>query len=187
MYCINRNKKSHTIDSNSAFQNLTINTNSSNASLSQSQFSGSQSLQHNLDVLYQGNFLPTNYTGYSPTGYQMAVPPQTFWQEQSISTWSSSNITKSEQLISNTNSEQKQTSLIAAKSDIFAPNLIKKQNNNNLIDLNFFDSIENPKKNIANVRTSVLEAFDPLLYEQSNISSSVNVDQGTLFILIINN
>lgn len=115
----------------------------------------------------------------------MTVPSQTFWQgRQAINTWSSNNITKTEQLISNTSSEQLQTSLVTTKSDKFTPSLIKKQNNNNLIDLNFFDSKENPKKNVTNVRTSVLEAFDPLLYEQSNINSSIELNQGKFIVII---
>lgn len=128
-------------------------------------------------MLYQGNFLPTNFTGYSTTGCQMTVPLQTLWQGQTINTWSTSNIIQTEQT-SITNNTQIKNSSIATKPDIFTPSLIKKQNNNNLIDLNFFDSIENSENKFSNVRTSVLEAFDPLLYEQSNISSSVEVDQG---------
>jgi len=108
----------------------------------------------------------------------MTVPPQTFWQGQTISSWSTSNVTQTQQLTSSANNIQTQTSLVGMKPDIFAPSLIKKQNNNNLIDLNFFDSIENPKEKFSNVRTSVLEDFDPLLHSQSHISSSSEVDQG---------
>jgi len=128
-------------------------------------------------VLYQGYFSPNNFPGYS-TGYQMTVPSQTFWQGQTISSWSTSNVTQTQQLTSSPNNIQTRTSLVGIKPDILAPNLIKKQNNNNLIDLNFFDSIENPKANVANVRTSVLEDFDPLLHGQSQLSSSAEVDQG---------
>lgn len=175
-----RNKKPHTSDSNSSFQNLSVNTNTPNVSSNQSQFSGSHDLKQNLDVLYQGYFSPNN--GY-PTSFQMTVPPQTSWQRQTTSSWSSSNVTQTQQLTSIANNMQKQTSLIGIKPDIFAPSLIKKQNNNNLIDLNFFDSKVNPKETFANVRSSVLEAFDPLLHGQSLISSSTEVDQG-IFIYI---
>jgi len=109
----------------------------------------------------------------------MAVPPQTSWQGPNISSWSTSNINQSQQLSNNAKNIQIQNVEVGTKSAMFAPNLIKKQNNNNLIDLNFFDSIENPKENVSNIRTSVLEAFDPLLYGQSNISST-EVDQGIL-------
>lgn len=180
IFVLNRNKKPHASD-NSTFQNLSINTsNTSNISSNQSHFSGSCDLKQNLDVLYhQGYFPSTNFTGYQPSGYQMTVPPQTFWQGQNTSSsWSTNNVTQTQQLTSNTNCTMTQVSQSGGmKSDIFAPNLIKKQNNNNLIDLNFFDSIENPKDNFVNVTTSVLEAFDPLLYGQSNISSSVEKEQ----------
>jgi len=172
-----RNKKLHTSDNNSTFQNLSVTPNTPNVSSNQSQFSGSHDLKQNLDVLYQGYFSPNNYTGY-PSGYQMTVPPQTFWQGQTISSWSTSNVTQTQQITSSTNNIQTQTSLVGMKPDIFAPSLIKKQNNNNLIDLNFFDSIENPKEKFSNVRTSVLEDFDPLLHGQSHPSSSAESDQG---------
>lgn len=171
-----RNKKPHTSNSNSAFQNLSVNTNISNVSSNQSQFSGSHDLKENLDELYQGYFSPNNFTGY-PTDYQMTVPPQTFWQGQTISSWSTNNVTHTQQLTSSANNMLKQTSLVGMKPDIFAPNLIKKQNNNNLIDLNFFDSKENPKEKFSNVRTSVLEDFDPLLHGESHISSTEEEDQ----------
>lgn len=170
------NKKLHTSDNNSTFQNLSVTPNTPNVSSNQSQFSGSHDLKQNLDVLYQGYFSPNNYTGY-PSGYQMTVPPQTFWQGQTISSWSTSNVTQAQQITSSTNNIQTQTSLVGMKPDIFAPSLIKKQNNNNLIDLNFFDSIENPKEKFSNVRTSVLEDFDPLLHGQSHPSSSAESDQ----------
>lgn len=109
----------------------------------------------------------------------MTVPPQTFWQGQTISSWSTSNVTQTQQLTTScSNNIQTQTSLVGTKQDIFSPGLVKKQNNNNLIDLNFFDSIENPNEKFSNVRTSVLEAFDPLLYGQINISSSSKIDEG---------
>lgn len=108
----------------------------------------------------------------------MTVPSQT-WQGQTISSWSTSNVTQTQQLTtSSSNNIQTQTSLVGTKQDIFSPGLIKKQNNNNLIDLNFFDSIENPNEKFSNVRTSVLEAFDPLLYGQINISSTPKIDEG---------
>lgn len=157
----------------------------SNISLNQSQFSGPQDLKQKLDVLYQGYLSPSNLTGYSSTGYQMAVPDQTFWQGHTTSNWSTSNVVQAQPSISSTNNTPTQTSLVGMKPDIFPSNLIKKQNNNNLIDLNFFDSIESPKENFSNVRTSVLEAFDPLLHGQSNTSTSVKVDQG-IFLLINN-
>lgn len=180
MFCINRNKKPHTSNNNSTFQNVCINTNQSNISSNQSQFSGSCDLKQNLDVLYQGSFPSTNFTGYSPASYQMTVPPQT-WQRQTISSWSTNNVTQTQQqLMSSAHNTQTQTSLVTMTSDVFAPSLVKKQKNNNLIDLNFFDSIENPKEKFSNVRTSVLEAFDPLLYGQTNIDSSAKVDQGNV-------
>lgn len=107
----------------------------------------------------------------------MPVPSQTFWQGQSNSCCSTTNVTQTQQFISSANSIETRTSSVGIQ-DIFSPSLIKKQNNNNLIDLNFFDSLENPKENFTtNVRTSVLEAFDPLLYGQTNINS-IKVDQG---------
>lgn len=114
----------------------------------------------------------------------MTVPPQTFWQGQTISSWSTNNINQTQQLTSSSNNIQTQPSLVGMKPDIFSPSLVKKQNNNNLIDLNFFDSSENPKKNFSNVRTSVLEAFDPLLHGQVNISSSLKTDEGMTIQLI---
>jgi len=109
----------------------------------------------------------------------MTVPPQTFWQGQTISSWSTNNVIQTQQqLTSGAHNTQTQTSLDTMKSDVFVPSLVKKQNNNNLIDLNFFDSIENHKEKISNVRTSVLEAFDPLLHGQTNINFSAEVDQG---------
>lgn len=154
----------------------------SNISSNQSQFSGSHDLKQNLDILYESYFPPANFTGYPSSSYQMTVPPQT-WQMQTISSWSTSNLAQTQQ---STNSvkhiQTPQASLVKMKSDIFTPSIIKKQNNNNLIDLNFFDSKENHKENFANVRTSVLEAFDPLLDGQSNINST-NADQGILLIL----
>lgn len=158
----------------------------SNISLNQSQFSGPQDLKQNLDVLYQGYLSPSNLTGFASTGYQMAVPDQTFWQGHTTSSWATSNVAQAQPSISSINNTPTQTSLVGMKPDIFPSNLIKKQNNNNLIDLNFFDSIESPKENFSNVRTSVLEAFDPLLYGQTNTSTSVKVDQG-IFFLINNN
>jgi hypothetical protein len=135
-------------------------------------------------VLYQSYFPPTNFTGYPSSGYQTPVPSQNVWRGQNNSCCSTTNVTQTQHLTSSANNLETQTSLVGMKQDIFAPNIIKKQNNNNLIDLNFFDSIENPKENIAtNVRTSVLEAFDPLLYGQTNISSSIKEDQG-MFILL---
>lgn len=127
-------------------------------------------------MLYQSYFPPTNFDGYSPIGYQMTVPPQTFWQGQTNSNWST-NI-QSQKLLSSVNNTQTQISLAGSTIDSSASNVIKKQNNNNLIDLNFFDSIENPKEKFSNVRTSVLEAFDPLLHELSNVNSSAEIDQG---------
>lgn len=113
----------------------------------------------------------------------MTVPSQTFWQGQTISSWSTSNVTQTQQLTtSSSNNMQIQTSLVGTKPDILTPGLAKKQNNNNLIDLNFFDSIENPKEKFSNVRTSVLEAFDPLLHGQININSP-KTDEGILFYL----
>lgn len=82
-----------------------------------------------------------------------------------------------------------QAPLAEIKPKIFSQNLVKKQNDNNLIDLNFFDSIDNSKRVFSNGnRTSVLEAFDPLLHNQSNMSSS-ETDQGTctcLFLILSN-
>lgn len=108
----------------------------------------------------------------------MTVPPQTFWQGQNNSSWSTN--TQTQQLTSSINNTQTQISLVGTLPDIFGPSVVKKQNNNNLIDLNFFDSLETPKENFSNVRTSVLEAFDPLLYEQSTLNSSAEVDQGII-------
>lgn len=108
----------------------------------------------------------------------MTVPPQTFWQGQNNSSWSPN--TQTQQLTSSINNTQTQISLVGTLPDIFGPSVVKKQNNNNLIDLNFFDSLETPKENFSNVRTSVLEAFDPLLYEQSTLNSSAEVDQGII-------
>lgn len=109
----------------------------------------------------------------------MPVPTQTFWQGQNNSCCSSTNVTQTQQLTSSANNIATRTELVGTQQDIFAPSLIKKQNNNNLIDLNFFDTIESPKDNFAtNVRTSVLEAFDPLLYGQTDINFSIKVDQG---------
>lgn len=129
-------------------------------------------------MLYKGYFPSNNLGGYSSTGYQMTVPPKTFWHEQTISSWSTNTVNANQQLTSSANSTQTQTSLVEMNPDIFAPSLTKKQNNNNLIDLNFFDGTENPKENFLNVNTSVLEAFDPLLFGQSVKSSSDEVDQG---------
>lgn len=128
--------------------------------------------------MYQSHFSPTNFTVYPPTGYQMTVPPQTFWQEQTINTWNTNNISQTQQLTNSANNSLTQSSLIGMKPDSIAPSSIKKQNNNNLIDLNFFDNIEKPKKNFASVRTSVLEAFDPLLHGQSTENSSDETDKG---------
>lgn len=108
----------------------------------------------------------------------MTVPPQTFWQGQTINTWTANNISQTQQLTNNANNTPTQSSLVGVKPDSIVPSLIKKQNNNNLIDLNFFDNIESPKKNFASVRTSVLEAFDPLLYGQSTVNSSEETDKG---------
>lgn len=109
----------------------------------------------------------------------MPVLSQNVWQGRNNSSCSAANSTQTQHLTSSANNLETKTSLVGMKQDIFAPNLIKKQNNNNLIDLNIFDSIENPKENIAtNVRTSVLEAFDPLLYGQTNLSSPIKGDQG---------
>lgn len=174
-----RNKKPHTSDNNSTFQNLCVTANTPNVVSNQNQFSGSHDLKQNLDVLYQGYFSSNNFTGY-PTGHQTTVPPQTFWQGQTISSWSTNSVTQTQQLTGSTNNIQTQTSLVGMKPDIFVPNLLKKQNNNNLIDLNFFDNIENPKEKCSNVRTSVLEDFDPLLFGQSHISSSAEFDQGII-------
>lgn len=116
----------------------------------------------------------------------MTVPPQTFWQGQTINTWTTNSISQTQQLTNNTNNTPTQSSLVGMKSDSKVPNLIKKQNNNNLIDLNFFDNIESPKRNFASVRTSVLEAFDPLLYEQSTVNSSDETDKGNFLFKIKN-
>lgn len=129
-------------------------------------------------MLYKGYFPSKNLGGYSSTGYQMTVPPKTFWHEQTNSSWSTSTVNSTRQLTGSANNIQTQTSSVEMNPDIFAPSLTKKQNNNNLIDLNFFDGIENPKESFANVSTSVLEAFDPLLFGQSVKSSSDEVDQG---------
>jgi len=112
----------------------------------------------------------------------MTVPPQT-WQGQTNSSWSTNNVTQiQQQLTSGAHNIQTQTSQVTMKSDVFASNVIKKQNNNNLIDLNFFESIESPKEKFSNVTTSVLEAFDPLLYGQTNLNSSAEVDQGMVYL-----
>lgn len=169
LFCINRNKKSHTSDSNSTFQNLSVNTiNTSNVSSNQSQSSGSRNLQQNLDVLYQNCFPPVNSAGYPPTSYQMTVPFQTCWQSQTTSSWSTSSVTQTQQFTN----IQTQTPLAEIKPEMFPQNLIKKQNDHNLIDLNFFDNIDTSKRDFSTVSTSVLEAFDPLLHVQSNMSSS---------------
>lgn len=109
----------------------------------------------------------------------MTVPPQAFWSKQTTSCWSTSNVTETHQLTTITKNTPTHTPLAGTKHEVFSSNPIKKQNNNNLIDLNFFDCKENSNKNFVNVRTSVLEAFDPLLHEQSNISSA-EVDQGII-------
>lgn len=157
----------------------------SNISSNQSQFSGSHDLKQNLDVLYESYFPPANFIGYPSSSYQMTVPPPQNWQMQTISSWSTSNLAQTQQSTSSVkNIQTPQSSLAKMKSDTFTPSIIKKQNNNNLIDLNFFDSKENHKENFANVRTSVLEAFDPLLDGQSNISST-NANQGILLHLFL--
>lgn len=107
----------------------------------------------------------------------MTVPPQNIWSKQTTSNWSTSNVIETQQLISSVKNTQMQTSLVGKKQEIFSSSPLKKQNNNNLIDLNFFDGKDNSKESFVNVRTSVLEAFDPLLYGQSNISSAES-DQG---------
>lgn len=98
----------------------------------------------------------------------MTVPFQTFWQRQTTSSWSSSSFTQTQQFTN----IQTQTPQAKMKPEMCPQNLIKKQNNNNLIDLNFFDSIDTSKRDFSTVGTSVLEAFDPLLHVQSNMSSS---------------
>lgn len=115
----------------------------------------------------------------------MTVPPQT-WQGQTINTWTTNNIPQTQQLTNSANYTPTQSSIVGIKPDSIAPNLIKKQNNNNLIDLNFFDNAENSKKNFASVRTSVLEAFDPLLHGQSTVNSSDEIDKGNFLFKIKN-
>lgn len=159
-FVLYRNKKLHTSDSNSTFQNLSINTSNTSSIINSNQ----------------SYFPSTNFPGYQPSGYQMTVPSQTWQRQTTISSWSTSNVTQTQQLTSNSSCTQTQVPQSGGmKSDIFAPSLIKKQNNNNLID--FFDSTENPKDNSEIVSFDVLKAFDPLLLRQSNISSSLEEEQ----------
>ncbi|XP_050441435.1 phosphatidylinositol 4-phosphate 3-kinase C2 domain-containing subunit beta isoform X2 [Adelges cooleyi] len=177
---LNRNNSICASDSNSTFQNHSVINNTNKQCISSAEqpvASGSQILQQNLEKLYQGSFPSTNLTTLPSAGYQITVPQQYSRQEISYSGWTANNISHTKASSCSENNVQSQTLQAVVKPTILASSLTKKQNNNNLIDLNIFDGSENFNKNFcANVRTSVLEAFDPLLYGELSVNTTTETD-----------
>jgi len=54
----------------------------------------------------------------------MTVPPQTFWQGQTISSWSTSSVTQAQQLTSSTNNIQTQKAWTVTIDDTLCEQLL---------------------------------------------------------------
>ncbi|XP_050532896.1 phosphatidylinositol 4-phosphate 3-kinase C2 domain-containing subunit beta isoform X2 [Daktulosphaira vitifoliae] len=174
---VDRNKIACSID-NSTFQNFNDNNlfNNSNLHYRQNIDSKTQILKKNLEKLYQDNFSPINYSvEKSNVGYQ--IPQQLSQQILPSSCWSTETL---QSFSSNKISTQSELLMSGIKRNVI-PVVTKKQHNNNLIDLNFFDSPEYCNKSFSNVRTSVLEAFDPLLFDGAGTYSQNDSDKNESF------